>query len=83
MPCYLLLGLMIAGTDTRQYIHLTNNIYMFSPSFFFPEDTARFHGLNERISVENYEQAVNFYYHLIKNSDSDNLEPRHEHGNEL
>ncbi len=74
---------MIGGTDTRHYTHLTDKIYRFAPSYFYPEDTARFHGLNERISVKNYEQAVNFYYHLIQNSDQESLKPIHEHGTEL
>ena len=45
----------------------------------YPEDLKRFHGLNERISVRNFQEAVNFYYHVIQNSDSEALEPKHEH----
>lgn len=32
-------------------------------------DVSRYHGHNERISVDNYHQAVNFYYRVIRNAD--------------
>jgi carboxypeptidase PM20D1 len=49
----------------------------------YPGDPKRFHGINERISVKNWEQAVNFFYHMIKNADLAELEPLHHHGEEL
>ena len=33
-------------------------------------DLARFHGYNERISVRNYVEVVEFYHRLIRNSDT-------------
>ncbi|XP_046355018.2 N-fatty-acyl-amino acid synthase/hydrolase PM20D1-like [Haliotis rufescens] len=72
-------GVMIGNTDTRHYINLTNNIYRFSPTYMYPEDLARFHGDNERISVKNYEQAINFFYHLIQNADKPGLQLSHSH----
>lgn len=74
---------MIGNTDTRHYTHLTSNIYRFSPTYNYPEDLPRFHGHNERISIKNYEQAVNFYYHLIRNADKASLSPQHQHSEEL
>lgn len=74
---------MIANTDTRHYTDLSKNIYRFSPSYMYPNDLARFHGFNERISIKNYQQAINFYYHLIQNSDKAELPPYHKHGEEL
>ena len=50
-------GLLIGNTDTIHYTNLTNNIYRFSPAFLLPEDVDRFHGINERISVKNYNQV--------------------------
>ena len=76
-------GVMIGNTDTRHYLHFTNNVYRFSPSFMYPEDTARFHGINERISKKNYEQAINFFHHLILNADEAKLQDRHKQGEEL
>lgn len=49
----------------------------------YPEDLKRFHGNNERLSIHNYEQVVNFYYHLLVNADEINLPPMHKHGDEL
>ena len=74
---------MIGNTDTRHYTNITDNLYRFSPSYLYPEDLPRFHGLNERISVKNYEEAVNFFYHLMINADKAQLEPMHKHGEEL
>jgi acetylornithine deacetylase/succinyl-diaminopimelate desuccinylase-like protein len=34
------------------------------------KDTARYHGDNERIGIEDYNKVIQFYYTLIKNADS-------------
>merc|ERR1712173_469917 len=47
-------GTLMANTDTRHYLNFTSNIYRFSPAFITPNDTNRFHGINERISVHNF-----------------------------
>lgn len=63
-------GIMVATTDTRWYLNFTENVYRFSPSVMMQAaDTKRFHGHNERISVDNYLKTVNFYHHIILNSD--------------
>jgi carboxypeptidase PM20D1 len=76
-------GVMIGNTDTKHYTGITTNLYRFSPTFMYPADLARFHGLNERISIKNYEEAVNFFYHLMVNADKAALEPRHTHSDEF
>jgi len=63
-------GLVVGATDSRHYADLTNSIYRFSPMWVRPEDLDRVHGTNERISIEDYAQAVRFYMQLIRNSDS-------------
>lgn len=60
---------MVAGTDTKHYLDLTKSVYRFLPSLLGPEDLKRFHGFNERISVKNYEQTINYFYHLMMNAD--------------
>jgi len=62
-------GTLIANTDTKHYLHLTSNIYRFTPAFIQKNDTNRFHGFNERISVNNFVQVVEFYHRIIKNAD--------------
>lgn len=49
----------------------------------FLGDEKRFHGVNERISIDNYEQAINFYYHVMINADQSALRPLHKHGDEF
>ena len=44
-------------------------ISRFSPAFITSNDTTRFHGINERISVNNFAQVVQFYHQVIRNSD--------------
>jgi carboxypeptidase PM20D1 len=61
--------LVVGGTDSRYVTAISDNVYRFVPVVFHPEDVKRIHGTNERISIENYVQAVKFYYHLIRNSE--------------
>ena len=42
----------------------------FTPAFITKSDTKRFHGFNERISVDNFVQTVEFYHRLIRNADT-------------
>ena len=63
-------GLVVGATDSRHYADLTSSIYRFTPMWVRPEDLDRVHGTNERISIEDYQQAVRFYMQLIRNSDS-------------
>ncbi|CAH3164693.1 unnamed protein product [Porites lobata] len=72
-------GLMIANTDTRHYLELTDSVYRFMPSVLTPEDAKRIHGFNERISVENYEKTINYFYHLMINADAANLDTEKPH----
>lgn len=67
-------GILIATTDTRWYLPLTKAVYRFSPSVLLTEDMSRFHGHNERIAVDNYLKTVNFYHHIMLNSDKSELE---------
>ncbi|XP_072336102.1 N-fatty-acyl-amino acid synthase/hydrolase PM20D1-like isoform X2 [Scyliorhinus torazame] len=62
-------GLCIASTDTKHYQNLTNELYRFSPVILKKEDLSRIHGVNERISVKNYEEFVKFYFRLMQHSD--------------
>jgi len=61
-------GLMVGGTDSRFFGELSRNIYKFSPVRAHPEDLPRFHGTNERISVSNYVEAIQFYQQLLRNA---------------
>uniref|UniRef100_A0A672N2T3 Probable carboxypeptidase PM20D1.1 n=1 Tax=Sinocyclocheilus grahami TaxID=75366 RepID=A0A672N2T3_SINGR len=66
-------GICVGNTDSRHYTELSPDIYRFAPSWYKPGDSARFHGVNERISIQNYEEIVLFYFQLMQNSDIRNL----------
>ena len=61
-------SLVIAGTDSRHYEPVSENIYRFMPMQLKNEDLKRIHGIDERISIENYKTMIAFYYQLILNS---------------
>ena len=58
-------GLMIGGTDSRHFEGLSDQIFRFSPVQARAEDLPRFHGSNERISVENLAELIRFYHRLL------------------
>jgi carboxypeptidase PM20D1 len=61
-------GLMVGATDSRHYMEITDKIFRFSPVRANSDDLKRFHGTNERISVEGYADMIRFYRRLIENS---------------
>ncbi len=63
-------GLSVGATDARAYAGLSDSIYRFSPLRLHKDthDTGRLHGTNERISVANFTEAVQFYGQLITNA---------------
>jgi carboxypeptidase PM20D1 len=61
-------ALVIAATDSRYYTIVSDQIYRFQPLYLTQPDLKRLHGIDERISVENYERAIRFYRQLLLNS---------------
>jgi len=61
-------GLMIAATDSRHYAGITDRIFRFSPVRANSDDLKRFHGTNERLSIEGYAGMIRFSRRLIENS---------------
>jgi carboxypeptidase PM20D1 len=59
--------LMVAGTDTKHYAEISDNIFRFLPMRLTSKDLKRIHGKNERISLKNYEEIIKFYIQLIRN----------------
>jgi carboxypeptidase PM20D1 len=45
---------------------VARQVYRFTPLVASPADLARFHGTNERISVEGYRDMITFYERLIQ-----------------
>jgi len=63
-------ALLVGATDSRHYAALTRNVFRFLPITLNIEDTKRYHGVDERISIQDYERCVRFYAQLIRNSQS-------------
>jgi len=61
-------SLLVGRTDSRHFEQIADRIYKFSPIVVAPEDLKRFHGVDERISVDDYIEAIQFYRQLILNS---------------
>ncbi len=61
-------ALLVATTDSRHYAGLTSNIFRFLPMTLREDDTQRYHGVDERISIADYLRCVRFYAQLIRNS---------------
>ncbi len=61
-------GMDLGGSDSKHYTEVVEQLYRFWPFYFEGKDTARLHGIDERISVENYLRAIQFYAQIIRNS---------------
>lgn len=61
-------GLMLGATDGRHMDGISDAVYRFSPVRAKPEDLPRFHGTNERISIDNYVEMIQFYQQLLRNA---------------
>lgn len=60
-------GLVLGGTDSKNYIGVVDNSYRYVPVVYSPEDTKRLHGTNERIAVDAYVKMIQFYIRLMEN----------------
>lgn len=59
-------GLVLAGTDARLYSDVAENVYRFQPILLTSEDLEMPHGLNERLSITNFERMIRFYIGLME-----------------
>lgn len=58
----------VGGTDSKHFYGVTDNIYRFQPMRANDESLGGIHGNNERHSIENYKETINFFIQLIKNT---------------
>ena len=59
-------GLVLGATDSRHFAPVTASIYRFTPLVVGLADLDRVHGSNERISLQNYQQVIQFYAELLQ-----------------
>ncbi len=60
--------LVVGNTDARHFQEVSPQLFRFLPLQINSEDLPRMHGMDERIPVEQYHQAIRFYYQLLKTS---------------
>ncbi len=58
-------GMTIAATDARHYALAAEGAYRISPFQLTDDDLARFHGTDERLSIDNLGKGIDFYGRLI------------------
>lgn len=59
--------LLVAGTDSRHFAPIADDVYRFFALTVSPDDVARFHGIDERIAVEDYANVIAVYRRLLQN----------------
>jgi hypothetical protein len=56
---------VVVATDSRYFQDLSGEVFRFLPVRVTPEDLERIHGVNERVEVTRYEDAIRFYRQLL------------------
>ncbi|MEE2901414.1 MAG: M20 family peptidase [Myxococcota bacterium] len=60
--------IVLGATDSRYFTDLSPNVYRFLFNRLEKDDLKLIHGIDERISIENYRETIQFYFQLIINS---------------
>jgi carboxypeptidase PM20D1 len=59
-------SLVAGATDTRHFIGIADNLFRFLPARLAREDLKRYHGIDERVAVDNYAEFVRFYMRYLR-----------------
>lgn len=59
-------GLVGGGTDARYFYDISDEVYRFYPIRISSDSFSRFHGIDEKISKENYAEIIGFTHALIR-----------------
>jgi carboxypeptidase PM20D1 len=59
-------GLFVAATDSRHYLGVAKQIYRLSAFFITKDDVPRYHGIDERLSLEHYAGMIQFYARIMQ-----------------
>jgi carboxypeptidase PM20D1 len=61
-------GLVLGGTDARNYTSVSEQVFRFNPFVFSTDDLNRAHGTDERMAVAHYVRGVRWFVRLIENA---------------
>ncbi|MGB5319210.1 M20/M25/M40 family metallo-hydrolase, partial [Eudoraea sp.] len=59
-------GLIGGGTDARYFYEVSEEVYRFYPIRLGASSWSMFHGIDEKITKDNYKEMIEFTYYLIK-----------------
>jgi len=56
------------GTDAKYFYDVSPHVYRFMMLRVDPDTMRYIHGIDEHVGVEDYLEAIRFYYHLVRQS---------------
>ena len=59
-------SLLVGATDARHFAPSADAVFRFLPARTGTDDVARYHGVNERLAVENYAEFIRFYMRYMR-----------------
>jgi carboxypeptidase PM20D1 len=68
--------LVMGGTDSKYFYPLTDSVYRFLMIRLGPSTMNIVHGIDERISVDNYVMGIQYFHELLRKSVFDNEQPK-------
>ena len=60
-------SLVVGGTDSRHFTAISDYVYRFAPFHITPHNYRCFHGIDERVVVNEFEDGIRFYRQMILN----------------
>jgi carboxypeptidase PM20D1 len=67
---------VVGGTDSKYFYPLTDSVYRFLMIRMDPSKIAIFHGIDERIGIDDYVIGIQYFYELLRKSVFDNEVPK-------
>ena len=59
-------SLVLGATDSRHFLAVADNVFRFVPARLGRDDLKRYHGVNERLGMENYGEFMRFYMRYLR-----------------
>ena len=59
-------SLVLGATDSRHFLAVADNVFRFLPARLGRDDLKRYHGVNERLGMENYGEFMRFYMRYLR-----------------